>query len=292
MLIFTVGYLRSSRCSDRKQAAANTGIVSSFQRGLCNLSLLLQEGAVFLPTVVTAFQCGRGEKCLPEIRIWRFRGFPPSAALKGTQIFQCNLIYKFILFLKERTEISGIRTWVNSSEPHSRSCQNRPVPLSYMVWQEQANTNCISLQFWTSITKRRERQRKRKTLKATATVWTIHYLLQALIACCASEARIRRDRLRWLNSGQFNFFGCRERGLGFGLFSLPGFKACHSIKHQAVPCTGGQSHPDPTATVTTTWGLTSCRQLGMGDSVHLTVGRPFPSAQGEKHWDQRIYCMC
>ena len=143
LLTFTVGYLRSSRCSDRKQAAANTGIVS-FQRGLCNLSLLLWEGEVFLPTLVTAFQCGRGEKHLPDIGVWHFGGSPPSAGLKRTQVFQCNLIYKFILLLKERTEISGIRIQVHSSEPHSTSRQKCLLPLSYTVWQDQANINCIS----------------------------------------------------------------------------------------------------------------------------------------------------
>lgn len=38
----------------------------------------------------------------------------------------------------------------------------------------------------------------------------------------------------WLSSGQFNLFGCREQGLGLRLFSPPGFKAWHDIKHWAA----------------------------------------------------------
>lgn len=122
--------MRSGRCSGRKQAAANTGIVSSFQRGLCNLSLLLRAGEVLPPhTCHCLLVWERGEASARGC-VWHFGGSPPSAGLKGTQVFQCNLIYKFILFLKERTEITHIRIWVNSSEPHSTSCQKCLVPLT------------------------------------------------------------------------------------------------------------------------------------------------------------------
>lgn len=119
LLIFTVSYLRSSRCSDRKQAAAHTGSLPA--RSLQPQSLAEKEGEVFLPTLVTAFQCGTGEKHPPEFGVWHIVGSPPFAGLKGTQVFQCNLVYKFILFLKERTQRNCIRIWENSSEPRSTS---------------------------------------------------------------------------------------------------------------------------------------------------------------------------
>lgn len=62
-----------------------------------------------------------GEKHPPELGVWHIVGSPPLAGLKGTQVFQCNLVYKFILFLKERTQRNGIRIWVNPSEPRSTS---------------------------------------------------------------------------------------------------------------------------------------------------------------------------
>lgn len=266
-----------------KQAAADTGIGSSIQTGLCSLSLLLREGKVFLPTLVTAFQCGRGEKHWPEFGVWHSRGSPASTALKGTQVFQCNLVYKSILFLKERTEITGFRICVNSSEPHFASCQK--CLLFYPIWQHQANSNCLSMQSWASTTRRWYHQWKRKALRdktliATATVRTIHCLLQALIAHIDSEERIQCDRLGWLKSGQFNLFGCRDQGLGLNLFSLPGFKACHSIKCQAV-CR--HRREIPTLPKATGYGNLEFNLLqAAGHGRHCSG----------KHQDQRTHCTC